>query len=97
MDLLQVINEIANLFIFVNATLFYIFIFGREIKALARLNIFETILLRIGLAIPSIGALWNVLSAQYPLNVEIIINIGYAALFTWASIFHYKTFIRNKS
>jgi len=97
MELLQAINELANLLIFINATLFYIFVFGREVKALARLNVFERILLRVGLAVPSLGALWNVLSAQYPLDVEIIINVGYAALFTWASIFHYKTFVRNKS
>lgn len=92
---MQIINEIANILIFINATLFYIFVFGREIKALARLNKMEKILLRVGLSIPSLGSLYNVLVAQYPPIPEIIINVGYASLFTWASIFHYNTFVRN--
>lgn len=92
---MQIINELANILIFINATLFYIFVFGREVKALARLNIVERWLLRVGLAIPSMGALYNVLVGQYPPIPEIIINVGYASLFTWASIFHYNTFVRN--
>lgn len=92
---MQIINELANLLICVNATLFYIFVFGRDIKALARLNIAEQVMLRTGLAIPALGALYNVLTAQYPPIPEIFINIGYASLWTWASMFHYKQFVRN--
>jgi hypothetical protein len=51
--------------------------------------------LRVGLAIPSMGSLYNVLVAQYPPIPEIIINVGYASLFTWASIFHYNAFVKN--
>lgn len=92
---MQIINELANLLICVNATLFYIFVFGRDIKALARLNLAEQIMLRTGLAIPAIGSLFNVLTAQYPPIPEILINIGYASLWTWASIFHYNTFVKK--
>jgi len=92
---MQTINELANLLICVNATLFYIFVFGREVKALARLNVVEQLMLRTGLAIPALGALYNVLTGQYPPIPEIIINIGYASLWTWASMFHYKQFVRN--
>jgi hypothetical protein len=92
---MQIINEIANILIFVNATLFYIFVFGREVKAIAKLTLFEQWLLRVGLAIPSMGSLYNVLVAQYPPIPEIIINVGYASLFTWASIFHYNAFVKN--
>ena len=92
---MQTINELANLLICVNATLFYIFVFGREVKALARLNVVEQLMLRTGLAIPALGALYNVLTGQYPPIAEIIINIGYASLWTWASMFHYKQFVRN--
>jgi len=92
---MQVINEIANILICGNATLFYIFVFGREIKALARLNLAEQIMLRVGLALPAIGSLFNVLTAQYPPIPEILINIGYASLWTWASIFHYNTFVKK--
>ena len=92
---MQTINELANLLICVNATLFYIFVFGREVKALARLNVIEQLMLRTGLAIPALGALYNVLTGQYPPIPEIIINIGYASLWTWASMFHYKQFVRN--
>jgi len=92
---MQIINELANLLICVNATLFYIFVFGRDIKALARLNIAEQIMLRTGLAIPALGALFNVLTAQYPPIPEIVINVGYASLWTWASMFHYNTFVKK--
>ena len=92
---MQTINELANLLICVNATLFYIFVFGREVKALARLNIVEQLMLRTGLAIPALGALYNVLTGQYPPIPEIIINIGYASLWTWASMFHYNTFVKK--
>jgi hypothetical protein len=92
---MQIINELANLLICVNATLFYIFVFGRDIKALARLTIIEQVMLRTGLAIPAIGALYNVLTAQYPPIPEIFINIGYASLWTWASMFHYNTFVKK--
>ena len=92
---MQIINELANLLICVNATLVYIFVFGRDIKALARLNLAEQIMLRVGLALPAIGALYNVLTAQYPPIPEIFINIGYASLWTWASMFHYNTFVKK--
>ena len=92
---MQIINEIANLLICVNATLFYIFVFGREIKALANLRLIEQAMLRVGLSIPALGALYNVLVAQYPPIPEILINIGYASLWTWASIFHYRTFVKK--
>ena len=92
---MQIINELANLLICVNATLFYIFVFGRDIKALARLNLAEQIMLRVGLAIPALGALFNVLTAQYPPIPEIVINVGYASLWTWASMFHYKQFVKK--
>ena len=92
---MQTINELANLLICVNATLFYIFVFGRDIKALARLTLIEQVMLRTGLAIPALGALYNVLTGQYPPIPEIIINIGYASLWTWASMFHYNTFVKK--
>ena len=92
---MQIINELANLLICVNATLFYIFVFGRDVKALAKLNLIEQAMLRVGLALPALGALYNVLTAQYPPIPEILINIGYASLWTWASMFHYNTFVKN--
>ena len=95
MEIMNLINEIASLLIFVNATLFYIFIFGREIESISRLPLVEQWLLRIGLAMISIGGFYNVMIVSYPPNVEIFINVGYACLFTWASIFHYKTFIKK--
>ena len=74
----QVINELANIVICVTTTLFYIFIFGREVKAIAKLNIIEQWMLRAGLALPAVGSLYNVLTAQYPPTPEILINVGWA-------------------
>jgi hypothetical protein len=95
MDPIQAINEIANLLICVNTTLFYIFVFGRDVKVISNLNIIEQWMLRLGLILPAVGSLYNVLTAQYPPIPEIVMNIGWASLFTWASIFHYKTFVKN--
>ena len=94
MEILQVINEVANLLIFINATLFYIFIFGRKVSKIEKLPLIERVLLRIGLALPSVIGLWNVLYVSYPPNTEIIMNVGYSCLFTWASIFHYNQFVK---
>ena len=96
MEILQLINELASLLIFVNSTLFYIFVFGRDLPMIDNLPAWERILLRIGLTVPAIGGLYNVLYMSYPPTNEIFINVGYAALFTWASIFHYKQFVRRK-
>ena len=95
MEILEAINEVANILICVNTTLFYIFIFGRDVKAISKLSQPEQIMLRVGLSIPAVVSLYHVLIAQYPPTPEIINNVGYAALFTWASIFHYKTFVKK--
>jgi len=95
MEALQIINELANLLVCVNATLFYIFIFGRDVAIIDRLHQAEKVLLRIGLALPAVMGLWNVLYMSYPPTTEILMNVGYASLFTWASIFHYNQFVKN--
>ena len=95
MEILQVVNEVANLFTLVNATLFYIFIFGREVPKIEALPNVMQYLLRIGLALPALGALYNVLYVSYPPVNDIIVNVGYGFLWTWASLFHYNTFIRK--
>lgn len=96
MEILQLINEVANLFTLVNATLFYIFVFGREVKAIDRLPAYMQYMLRCGLALPALGGLYDVLYMSYPPLNEIVVNIGYAFLWTWASIFHYNTFVKRK-
>ena len=95
MQILQVINEIANLLTLVNATLFYIFIFGREVKKIDELPNVMQYILRVGLALPALGALYNVLYMSYPPINEIIVNVGYGFLWTWASLFHYNTFVKK--
>jgi len=95
MEIPQVINEIASLLLFVNAGLFYIWIFGRENPKIEALPIFEQWLLRLGLSLVVLGAFYNSLYASYPPMVEIVINVGHAFIFTWASVFHYKQFVKN--
>ena len=91
----QIINELANIIICATTTLFYIFVFGREVKAIAKLSAIEQWMLRVGLALPAVGSLYNVLTAQFPPIPEILMNVGWASLFLWASIFHYKTFVKH--
>lgn len=95
MEIMNLINEIASLINFICGVVFYIFIFGREESRIYQANIYEQYLLRSALILISLGAFYNVLVVSYPPNVEIIINVGYAMLFSWAVYFHYNKFVKK--
>ena len=95
MELMNLLNVIACGTIGINATLFYIFVFGRENRRIKHLNFIELLFLRIGLIIIAIGGIYECLIVDYPPNYQIIFNIGLAFVFMWAAIFHYKTFIKS--
>lgn len=95
MELMNLINEIASLVLFLNATAFYVFLFGKENAHIDKLPKLEYFLLKIGLILIAAGGLYNTLIMSYPPTIEIIMNIGYAAVFTWAAIFHYRNFVKK--
>ena len=89
------INVIASLATFINMVAFYLMVFGDENKISQR-PLWEQYFVRIGLLTIAFGTFINIMVMAFPPINEIIINIGLAFLFTWASIFHYKVFIKPK-
>jgi len=92
----MLINFICNIILSLAFTLFIIFVFGRPDSAVHKFSIIHGFLLKFGLAFCTIGALLNALTFSDPPISELILNIGLAVLFTWASIFHYKKFVIKK-
>lgn len=90
------INETANFLIFGNVALFYIFIFGRENKAMSKLTWLEVQAVRVGLVLTSCGALFNFLHTQVPHWTQVGLNCGLGILFSWAAHFHYTYFVKRK-
>jgi hypothetical protein len=91
---MNLLNVIANAFICVNATLFYIYVFGRENRRLKQLSWLTMLSLRVGLILIAVGGFYHVAILDYPIDSQTLFNVGLAFILTWASIFHYQTFIK---
>lgn len=92
-EILVLVNQVVSVILFTNMTAFYLMIFGKE-GAIHRRPEWEQYFVRVGLLTVLTGSLLNVLHKQAPPINEVIVNIGLAFLFTWASIFHYYVFIK---
>lgn len=87
------INFIASGVLTIAFILFLIFVFGRINSKIYNLPCYKTIGAKIGLSLCTCGALLNTLTFSNPPWSEVILNTGLAILFSWASWFHYKTFV----
>lgn len=87
------VNFIANLILTLAFMLFLLFVFGRTNSKIYALPWYKTIMAKIGLATCAMGSLLNTLTLSDPPASEVLLNVGLAALFSWASVFHYKTFV----
>jgi hypothetical protein len=92
-EIITIANELASIGIFVNVTAFYLMVFGKEGKIQDR-PMWEQYFVRIGLLTIATGSLLNIIADKAPPMNELIVNIGLSVLFTWASIFHYKVFVK---
>lgn len=95
-DILVLINHIVSVILFFNMGAFYLMVFGKEGRIYKR-PMWEQYFVRIGLLTVLTGSLLNVLHKQAPPINEVIVNVGLAFLFTWASIFHYYVFIKDEN
>jgi len=91
-----VVNAVCNLIIFISMLAFIIFCFGRRNSAIYKYGSFQAYGLKFGLVTVCLGSLSNLLTFSNPPFTEIILNIGLAALFLWAAVFHYLVFILKK-
>jgi len=90
---LLAINFISNLVLSFAFALFIIFLFGRHNSKVYTLPWYKTILVKFGLSCCSAGALLNVFTFSNPPWTEVILNMGLAMTFGWASWFHYVNFV----
>ena len=87
------INFVASIILTGAFMLFLVFLFGRTNSRIYQLPCYKTIAAKIGLAVCTCGALLNAITFSNPPWSEVVLNSGLAILFSWASWFHYKTFV----
>lgn len=87
------INVTASIVLTIAFTLFMLFVFGRKNSKIYDLPWYKTIAVKAGLALCTAGALMNCLTFSDPPVSEVVLNIGLAMMFAWASWFHYKNFV----
>lgn len=95
MNTLIVINAISNLVIAISTIAFIIFVFGR-FSMLDKLPRYEVFMLKIGLCMLASGAFFSFLTLTNPPFFEVLLNAGLASVMSWASVFHYKFFVKKK-
>lgn len=86
---LQITNIAANLLIFGNLTLFYIFLFGRENSVAHNLPFAGQWMLRLSIIAAACGSIWNSVDGINPPTDEVLTHTGFAILFAWLVRNHY--------
>jgi hypothetical protein len=89
------VNTISNIIILVSVSIFIVFVFGRDNSAMNRLPFFERYAIKLGLTILACGGLFNVFRYSEPHISDVVMNIGFAIVFSWGAIFHYKYFVKK--
>jgi hypothetical protein len=94
-DALKVwINFVASLTLTGVLGAFLVFLFGRDNSFVYKLPGYKTLALKAGLAMCTMGALWNAVTMSNPPASEVLLNSGLAVLFAWATWFHYGRFVK---
>jgi len=84
-----ILNAVANTFIFASILSLIIFTFGRTNSVIYKYGTIQSYLVKIALIVVSLGSLSNLLTLSTPPFTEILLNLGLAGLFTWATYFYY--------
>lgn len=83
------INFIANIVLTTSVSIFTIFLYRTD-GVVRKWPLTGSYLLRIALVAIAVGGLGNCLILSTPPHTEIILNLGMAALFSWAAWFHHN-------
>lgn len=94
MEIMQIINAIANLITTIGITAFMIFVYGQSSKMYS-LTWFERNSIKIALAVTACGSLFNLLTVRTASSPEIVLNVGLAMVFAWGAFFHFKYFVKK--
>ncbi len=93
MELIKVINQIADLVIAISLVFFLYFVYN-ENGMIQKIHYLERGFVRIALALGASASLYDFLSQSN--KAAFIIHISFALIFCWGAYFHYKYFIKNK-
>lgn len=94
--MIQYFNIASNLLMTVSLVFFIVLIFGRAESLVNKFSKLEYWLLKIALALATSGALFSALTNPPVTWTQLTRNLGMALLFSWASIFHYNYFVKQR-
>ena len=94
MSTILVVNAAANAVMAAGFSAFLVFLFGRRNSLIHKLGGVNTVFVKVGLALCASGSLYNLLTLSEPPPSEVVLNVGMACLFGWASWFHWVRFVR---
>ncbi len=93
--MLQSINVIANGLITIGGLAFYVMLFtkiGDGVKQIDQFGKVSYHTIRTGLAFILAGALFNLLLMTTPPASEVLMNLGFGLILSWAAVWHGKKF-----
>jgi len=89
---MAILNLIANIILTLSGMIFLLQLYGRESSVVHKWNFISHWSLKIGLSAFVAGSFLNVLTHSNPSFTQTISNLGLAAIFSWAVMFHQKIF-----
>jgi hypothetical protein len=92
MELIKVINQIADLIIAISLVFFLYFVYN-ENGMIQRIHYIERLFVRVALALGSAASLYDFLSQSN--KAAFLIHMSFAMIFSWGAYFHYKYFIKK--
>jgi len=87
-----ILNLIANIILTLSGMIFLLQLYGRESSVVHSWSLISHWSLKGGLAAFVAGSLLNVLTLSHPSFTQVLSNLGLAAIFSWAVMFHHKIF-----
>jgi hypothetical protein len=87
-----ILNLIANIILTFSGTIFFLQLYGGESSIVHKWKFISHWGLKFGLAALTSGSFLNVITLSNPGFGETLMNLGLAAIFSWAVVFHYKIF-----
>jgi hypothetical protein len=92
MELIKIINNIADLIIAISLVFFLYFVYN-ESGMIQRIHYLERGFVRIALAMGASASLYDFLSQSN--KAAFLIHLSFALIFSWGAYFHYKYFIKK--
>lgn len=99
MFILRIISVLADISVALSGVLFYVMMFSNvanEKKSIKKFKLAQLWLVKFGLISTAVGGLINagvsITSVINPPVTEVVLNIGLASLFIWASMYHLNRF-----